>query len=156
MSLMEVMSLIKEEGGNKTRWGISPDEEFWPETAVTSESPSCFPYPITWKKVPEEKLGSHSMFSCPSNLRYWNAVLTRTLLLNVEIVDNHSRSYITALLSPTLTALCSWTWQQELTATHMDTEHFPLVASVSLEPVDQVCLCNRLESFNLKPRGRRF
>lgn len=151
MSLMEVMSLIKEEGGNKTRWGISPDEEFCPETAVTSESPSCFPYPITWKKVPEEKLGSHSMFFCPINLKYWNVIL----ILWLSIISTF-KSYITSPLSHTWLHSAHGSWQQELTATHMYTEHLPLVASVSLEPVDQVCLCNRLESFNLKPRGRRF
>lgn len=32
------------------------------------------------------------------NLIYWNAILTRTLLINVANVDNHSKSYITASL----------------------------------------------------------
>lgn len=43
--------------------------------------------------------------------------------------------------------------KMELADTHMYAEHFLLVASVSLEPGDQVWFCNRLQSFNLKPTG---
>lgn len=125
MSLMEVTSAIKEEGGKKLRWGISPDEEFCAsEAAVTSASPSCFPNPTTWeKKLPYRKNSGLSFYNtdiCQCSSAWKCSNITRGVenhQMRPLLLLPHSLTEISEVTKCGISPVAPLSWLELLTCT---------------------------------------